>query len=224
MCINDVLPNEILVTIFESISDSPSNSSPRSGLMRIGSVCHRWRELVQTTRSLQNRLMLIIRSQSQLDQLKLIPLKLRMQPRNLFLQHYGRRDSVSLIDPFWKQMSFESITLDLDSVKTTFEDVIYFFKEYQRNLNHLTLVNCYNSHNWSLCQRNKFMESFSSITSLEMENTYYPFPSGVDKSFSHLVNLQHLEIVNENPLWRLPKHIAHQLKSIAIRVYSRDVP
>ena len=78
VCINDVLPNEILVTIFEY-------KFQRDGLMRIASVCHQWRELVQTTRSLQNRLQLTIKAQSELDQLKLIPHKLRLQPRNLYL-------------------------------------------------------------------------------------------------------------------------------------------
>ena len=121
VCINDVLPNEILVTIFEYIPYG------LNGLMSIAGVCHLWRKLVQTTKSLQNELKLLIRSQSKIDQLKLIPHNLRLRPRDLFLVLLNDDDYVSLKDPIWKQMSFGSIILYLDS-RVDLEDVIYFFQ------------------------------------------------------------------------------------------------
>ena len=213
LCINEILPNEILVAIFEC-------NSQTNGLTKIASVCHQWRELVQTTRSLLNRLQLTIEAQSQLNQLQLIPHKLRLQPRNLKLfQHEGGDDYVSLKDPIWKQMNFGSITLILDSERTELEDVIYFFKEYQRDCNHVGLANCH----WPPYQRNKLMESLSFITSFANLDFFFPFPSGIDESFSHLVNLQHLQIRIENPNWRLPKHIAQQLKSFSIIMHNHCI-
>ena len=142
LCINDVLPNEILVTIFEYISD---------GLMRIAGVCNQWRKLVQTTQSLQNRLKLKIRGQSDLDQLKVIPYNFRLIPRHFYLYHHLPNDAAaSLKGPIWNQMSFGSIVLYLER-KVDLEDVIYFFKEYQRDLNHLTLVLACKLNNWPLC-------------------------------------------------------------------------
>ena len=104
------------------------------------------------------------------------------------------------------------------------EDVIYFFKEYQQDLNHLSLfIRIKVNMAWPLCLKNELMESLSSITSLLIAQDNFPSPSGIDESFSHLVNLQHLKIMIDNPDWRLPKHIAQQLKSFTIDMRTHKV-
>ena len=97
-----------------------------------------------------------------------------------------------------------------------------FFKEYQQNLNDFSLHLLHPISNWPLCLKNELMESLSSINSLEIDFNF-PFPSGIDESFSHLVNLQHLKIGIENPHWRLPKLISQQLKSITIDKWAHKV-
>ena len=202
--INEVLPNEVLVIIFEFLT-TPTKRS-KDELLKIAMVCHQWRNLVKAAPSLQNELVYKIDSQDRLDRLKRIPNELRLNPPNLDLSGYNLPQ---VPDPFWKSMAFTTITLDLEH-QTSFEAVSNFISGFGRHLNCLKLRGICNGINSAT--KEKFMKSLRNVTKLDIRD--FDFPDGIDESFAHLVNLKHLTIDFKNPSWRLPKQISQQLESM----------